>query len=104
MDALHLVSGRTTLIVEDTAHDYETTLAALNLYGPAVSPSRYIVVEDGIVDFQPLAKLFQWRSGVTQAIHDFIASDAGRDFCVDRYFETFGITQNLGGYLFRRPA
>ena len=45
-----IVDGRRAMVVEDAAHRYEVTLAALRLYEPLVPKGSYFVVEDTIVD------------------------------------------------------
>jgi cephalosporin hydroxylase len=49
-----LPSGARPFIVEDTAHTYETTTAALKGFSPLVPKGGYLVIEDGVVDVESL--------------------------------------------------
>lgn len=51
-----LPAGSRCLVIEDTAHEYATTAAALLGYARFVSPGGYLVVEDGVVDDPGLAR------------------------------------------------
>ncbi len=86
------------LIIEDSAHTYENTLAVLRTYSPLVKPGGYFIVEDGIchhgVDVGP-------NPGPYEAIETFVAEQAG--FVIDRSKEDFLITWNPKGFL-RRVA
>jgi cephalosporin hydroxylase len=51
IDEVHQrVGDRRTMVVEDSAHTYENTLAVLRGYADLVSSGSFFVVEDGIVD------------------------------------------------------
>lgn len=98
----HALGGRTNcLVVEDSAHVYDTTLAALQLYGDLVPPGGYFVVEDGIVDDEELRLAENWPRGVIPAVEDFLATDAGRAFRRRPDLELYGITCHPGGFLQR---
>lgn len=96
-----LVEGR-CLVVEDSAHIYETTAAALRLYAQLVPPGGFMVVEDGCVDDERL-RLDGWPRGVIPALEDWLGTDAGTEFTVRRDLELYGITCHPGGFLQRRP-
>jgi cephalosporin hydroxylase len=97
------LDGRTNcLLVEDSAHVYETTRAALDLYSDLVPPGGYVVVEDGIVDVDELRLLDDWPRGVLPAVADFLATPAGAEFRRPPDLELYGITCHPGGYLQRR--
>jgi desulfoferrodoxin-like iron-binding protein len=88
--------GETVLVIEDSSHSYENTLAVLRTYGPLVTPGSYLIVEDSNchhgVDVGPFP-------GPYEAIDHFLReTDA---FEVDRSRESFFITWNPRGYLRR---
>jgi len=60
-------------IVEDTAHTYETTIAALEGFSRLVPEGGYFVVEDAVVDIDDLRMLEEWPRGVRQALDDWLA-------------------------------
>jgi cephalosporin hydroxylase len=85
------------LVIEDSAHTFDNTLAVLRTFGPLVKPGGYFVVEDGIchhgLDVGP-------QPGPFEAIEAFVAESAA--FEVDRGREDFVITWNPKGFLRRR--
>ncbi len=92
------------LVVEDSAHTYETTRAALEGFARFVSPGGFMIVEDGCVDIEPMRAQEGWPRGVLPAIGDWLATTAGEDFVVRRDLELYGISCHPQGFLQRRPA
>lgn len=92
-----IAPGETVLVVEDSAHTYEHTLAVLRLYAPLVPPGGYFIVEDSIchhgLDIGP-------SPGPYEAIETFLAE--APDFESDRARERFLLTWNPKGFLRRR--
>ena len=86
----------TVLIIEDSSHEYENTLAVLNMYGSLVSENSFFIVEDGIcyhgLDVGP-------KPGPYEAVHDFIKGN--ENFIIDRSKEDFLLTWNPCGFLKR---
>jgi cephalosporin hydroxylase len=86
----------TVLIIEDSSHEYENTLAVLNMYGALVSENSFFIVEDGIcyhgLDVGP-------KPGPYEAVHDFIKDND--NFAIDRSKEDFLLTWNPCGFLKR---
>jgi cephalosporin hydroxylase len=86
----------TVLIIEDSSHEYENTLAVLNMYGSLVSENSFFIVEDGIcyhgLDVGP-------KPGPYEAVHDFIKDN--ENFIIDRSKEDFLLTWNPCGFLKR---
>ena len=86
----------TVLIIEDSSHEYENTLAVLNMYGLLVSENSFFIVEDGIcyhgLDVGP-------KPGPYEAVHDFIKDN--ENFIIDRSKEDFLLTWNPCGFLKR---
>lgn len=90
-------AGERVLVIEDSAHTFDHTLAVLRQYSCLVPPGGYFIVEDGIchhgLDVGP-------DPGPYEAIEAFLRESA--DFDSDRSRERFLITWNPRGYLKRR--
>lgn len=87
------------LVIEDSAHTYENTLAVLRTYAQLVPPGQYFIVEDGIchhgLSVGP-------NPGPYEAVETFLAEN--NEFEADRGKESFFITWNPKGYLRRRAT
>lgn len=94
-------TGRRCLVVEDSAHVYETTRAALDGFSGLVPPGGYFIVEDGCVDVEAMRADPDWPRGVLPAIADWLASPAGAAFRQRRDLEIYGISCHPGGFLQR---
>ena len=55
-------------VVEDSAHTYETTLAALGSFARFVPQGGFFVVEDGCVDIEEMRLAPDWPRGVLPAM------------------------------------
>ncbi len=99
-----LAPGARALVVEDSAHEYETTMAALRGFARFVPAEGYFVVEDGCVDVDELRAEPSWPRGVRPAIEDWLASDEGSGFRVRRDLERYGVSCHIGGFLQRTPT
>ncbi|HMJ06391.1 MAG TPA: CmcI family methyltransferase [Chthoniobacterales bacterium] len=84
------------LIIEDSSHTCENTLAVLREYWDLVCPGSYFIVEDGNchhgLDLGPFP-------GPYEAITEFIQEN--KNFVIDRACESFFVTWNPRGYLRR---
>ncbi|MEJ7786028.1 MAG: CmcI family methyltransferase [Solirubrobacteraceae bacterium] len=98
----HLGSGARCLVVEDTAHVYETTWAALEGFHSFVAPGGSFVVEDGCVDDDALRISPDWPRGVRPAIDNWLETSDGRAFEARRDLELYGVTCHPSGFLQRR--
>lgn len=87
------------LVIEDSSHTYENTLAVLRAYSGFVRPGEYIIVEDSIC--QHGLKLGP-RPGPFEAVESFVAESD--EFEIDRSKESFLITWNPKGYVRRKRA
>jgi cephalosporin hydroxylase len=97
-------AGARCLVVEDTAHLYDTTFAALDGFARFVPPGGYFVVEDGCVDIEEMRLSPDWPRGVLPALRDWLATPAGAEFTVRRELELYGVSSHPGGFLQRRPG
>jgi cephalosporin hydroxylase len=92
------------LVVEDTAHEYETTLAALRGFARFVPAGGFFVVEDGCVDVEEMRVRPDWPRGVLPAIAEWLASDDGRQFIQRRDLEIYGVSCHPHGFLQRQAS
>jgi cephalosporin hydroxylase len=93
--------GDRCIVIEDSAHVYETTKAALDGFARFIPPGGFFVVEDGCVDVDELRISPDWPRGVLPAIQDWLATAEGSNFKVRFDLEAYGITCHPGGYLQR---
>jgi cephalosporin hydroxylase len=96
--------GARCFVVEDSAHEYDTTFAALDNFARLVPPGGYFVVEDGSVDVEEMRASANWPRGVLPALHDWLATPEGSDFTVRRDLELYGLSCHPEGFLQRRPS
>jgi cephalosporin hydroxylase len=97
-----LPAGARCLVVEDSAHVYETTYAALAGFARLVPPGGFFVVEDGCVDIEQMRLAPDWPRGVLPALHDWLDTPGGARFTVRRDLELYGISCHPEGFLQRR--
>jgi cephalosporin hydroxylase len=98
--AEHVPAGARCLVIEDTAHVYDTTRAALDGFARFVGPGGFLVVEDGCVDDEEL-RLPDWPRGVLPAVADWLLSPGGAEFTVHRELQLYGVTCHPSGFLRR---
>jgi cephalosporin hydroxylase len=91
-----IADNEDVLVIEDSSHTYENTLAVLREYSALVKPGGYFVVEDSIchhgLDTGP-------KPGAYEAIEAFLAEN--ENFGSDRGMESFVVTWNPRGFLLR---
>jgi cephalosporin hydroxylase len=92
------------MVVEDSAHDHASTLAALNGLADLVPVGGWFIVEDGMVDEPELRMSDAWPVGVQRAVSDFLDSENGQTFTMRRDMELYGLTAHPRGFLERRRA
>jgi cephalosporin hydroxylase len=97
----HVPPGASCLVIDDSAHTYETTLAALRRFAPLVKPGGFFVVEDGCVDVEEMRIHPDWPRGVLPAISEWLSSSEGTRFRQRRDLELYGISCHPGGFLQR---
>jgi cephalosporin hydroxylase len=89
------------LVIEDSAHVYETTKAALTGFARFVPPAGFLVVEDGCVDVDELRIRPDWPRGVLPALREWLDTPEGSQFELRSDLELYGITCHPGGFLQR---
>lgn len=93
--------GSSTLVVDDSAHTYETTTAALSGYSDLVQPGGFFIVEDSAVDIEEARLDPGWPRGVMAGMRDWLDTASGRRFTVRRDVELYGLTSHPQGFLQR---
>lgn len=94
------------LVIEDSAHLFETSLAVLKFFDRLLEPGDYIVVEDGIVAFLPEAAYARYDNGPNRAVAQFLRDHADA-YDIDRSLCDFyggNVTYNPNGWLRRRRS
>lgn len=95
-------AGANVFVIEDSAHIYDTTLAALQLYADLVPVNGFFIVEDGCVDVEDLRLTDDWPRGVLPAVDDWLATPAAAGFEQRRDLEFYGVTCHPKGFLQRK--
>jgi cephalosporin hydroxylase len=101
VDAVAPLVGDRCLVIEDSAHEYDTTYAALAGFARFVPPQGFFVVEDGCVDVEPLRLDPTWPRGVLRALHEWLETEQGAGFRVRRDLELYGVSCHPEGFLQR---
>ena len=91
-------AGARCLVVEDSAHNYDTTLAASDGFARFVPAGEYFVVEDGCVDIKEMRLSNDWPRGVLRAIRVWLATPGGGKFTVRRDLERYGLICHPHGF------
>lgn len=89
------------LVVEDSAHIYDTTWAALTGFARFVGVGGYFVVEDGCVDIEEMRLDEAWPRGVLPALERWLTTPDGAAFAVRRDLERYGLSCHPRGFLQR---
>lgn len=89
----------TTMVIEDSAHTYSTTKAALRLYGHFVSVGCYFVVEDTIIEDKEHCPEEWYRpQSVGLALDEFMANNQDWERVTH---DKFTVTMHERGWLRR---
>ncbi len=91
-------------VCEDSAHVFDTTLAALEGFARFVPEGGFFVVEDTCVDVEPMRPTADWPRGVQPALDAWLSTPTGAQFIVRRDLELYGLSCHPGGFLQRRRA
>ncbi len=89
------------LVIEDSSHHYDNTMAVLQKFAEVVTPGSYLIVEDGIVNELGMTK--KYDGGPLRAINEFLRNHP--EFIVDKNWSNlFGhnATFNVKGYLYKQ--
>jgi cephalosporin hydroxylase len=94
---------RPWLVIEDSAHLYETTIEVLEFFHRLLESGDYIAVEDGIVQFFRESIYKKYENGPNRAVAAFIERHPN-EYTIDAslcdYFG-YNVTYNTNGFLRR---
>jgi cephalosporin hydroxylase len=90
------------MVVDDSAHTWETTTASLRTFASYVPIHGYFIVEDGSVDIEPMRIDPAWPRGVLPAIEAWLQTKEGSAFTVRRDLERYIVTSHPRGFLQRQ--
>ena len=90
---------RPFLVIEDSAHTYAGSLAALKFFDSVLHAGDVIVIEDGVLD--DLGMSAQFEGGPNRAVAEFMANTAERFEIMTGYCDYYGVnaTYNPNGFL-----
>lgn len=91
------------LVIEDSAHMYDTTMAALTNFAHLVPADGFFVVEDGHRDYPGMlpVEILSRVNGALVAVDEWLQSEPGRSFVIRRDAEKYVVTTNPRGWLQR---
>ena len=96
---------RPWLVIEDSAHLFETSTAVLNFFDAHLQPGDYIVVEDGILaDIQMVEERFtMFQNRPNRAVAHFLANNEGKYQIDEELCDYYGynVTYSPNGWLRR---
>ncbi len=92
------------LVVEDSAHTYDTTKAVMDYFDRLLIRGDYLVVEDGVVADLPTDPYGRYEDGPNRAVAEFLAETGERYEIDERQCDYFGhnVTYCPNGWLVRR--
>ncbi|MGI8557938.1 MAG: methyltransferase domain-containing protein [Solirubrobacteraceae bacterium] len=76
-EAVRPLVGLCCFVVEDSAHRYDTTKAALEQFSRFVPPGGYFVVEDCCVDIYEMRLTDDWPRGALPTLKEWLMSEQG---------------------------
>lgn len=99
----HLPPDARVLLIDDSAHRYDTTMATLRHFSSLVPLFGYILIEDGHRDLPGMlpADIPGSTHGVVPAIREWLETDGAGRFVQRRDQERYIVTSHPGGWLQR---
>lgn len=90
------------LVVEDSAHSYDTTRAAIVFFADTMSEGDVLVIEDGVLDELGLSQLYE--GGPNRAVGEFLTAHPTCFRVMDEYCDIVwrNATYNPNAYLAKR--
>jgi cephalosporin hydroxylase len=87
------------LVVEDSAHTYDATGAAIGFFAETMSSGDVLVIEDGVLDELGVSE--QHQGGPNRAVGEFLSANPGAFRVLYEYCDMFGrnATYNPNAYL-----
>ncbi|MBO0879160.1 MAG: hypothetical protein J2P17_02010 [Mycobacterium sp.] len=99
----HIPADARVLVIDDSAHRYDTSLATLTTFADLVPVGGYVLIEDGHRDIEGMLppEISGEARGVLDAIEDFLAGDGADRFVRRRDQERYVLTSHPGGWIQR---
>jgi cephalosporin hydroxylase len=99
----HIPSGARVLVIDDSGHWYDTSLATLNTFADLVPVGGYVLIEDGHRDIEGMlpSEIPGDAKGVLDAIDDFLTGEGADRFVRRRDQERYVVTSHPGGWIQR---
>jgi cephalosporin hydroxylase len=98
-DAKLATLPRPFLVIEDSAHTYLSTLAAIRFFDRVLRPGEVLVIEDGVLDELGLSD--KYGGGPNRALAEFLAESSARFEVMTDYCDMYGVnaTYNPNAFL-----
>ena len=89
------------LVVEDSAHTLDVTLAALRFFADTTMAGDVVIIEDGVIDDLGMGEAYQ--GGPNRAVAEFFEASPATFRVLTQYCDMFGVnaTYNPNAYLLR---
>lgn len=97
--ASYISNNDKVLVILDSCHGKNHVLNELMSYSKLINLRNYIIVEDSLISGHPLGELN--GDGPMEAIEEFLKTNLGKNFTIDKNREKFYITSNPNGFLRR---
>lgn len=81
---------RPWLVIDDSAHRYESVLAFLQFFDQHLKSGEYVILEDGIVDAFKDPKYLAWENGPNRAVSEFIRQNHDRYLIDEELCDWYG--------------
>lgn len=95
-----LIVGDRVMVIHDGSHEEDDVWQDLHQYAPMVTPGCYLIIEDGIVDWDPgVGRWSENRGGPLAASTRYLAEHP--EFTIDYSCERYLMTYNPDGFLLR---
>jgi cephalosporin hydroxylase len=91
-----IAPGDSVMVTLDAAHEKDFVLQELAAYAPLVTRGQYLIVEDTNLNYWS-----EFGPGPLEAVEEFLETELGSNFRVDREAEQYFMTFNPNGYLVR---
>jgi cephalosporin hydroxylase len=90
---------RPWLVIEDSAHTYQSCISTLEFFSKVLRPNEVLVVEDGVLD--DLGMTQDYDGGPNRALAEFLARSDCRFEVMTEYCDWYGVnaTYNPNGFL-----
>jgi len=95
---------RPWLVVEDSAHTFDSCRSTLEFFNQSLLPGEVLVIEDGVLDDLGMSE--QYDGGPNRALAEFLGDARCKFDVLTEYCDLYGLnaTYNPNGFLRKRAA